>query len=175
MMTIQQRVAGLLLGGAVGDSLGLPMEGLSRSRQQKWWPGALRHRFLLGRGMISDDTERTSDHTVPVALFAWLRHRGDFAAAVAGGIRCGGDTDTVAAIVGSLAGCEVGVEGIPVDWREGLVDWPRSARLLERLSVELGSPGGKPVRWFWPGIVLRNLFFLAVVLTHGLRRLLPSY
>lgn len=340
-----QQIHGVLLGGAVGDSLGLPAEGLSRSRQQKWWPGELRHRFLLGRGMISDDTEHAimtaqalleaggdverfrrslawklrwwilalpagvglatgracfrlwlgvppersgvmsagngpamrsailgavwsrepgkrrefvrastrmthldpkaetaalavaeaaawivrgdepvdafmaclpslgtdvawqslcqrlaeglarqesvqdfadslglSDgvtgyayHTVPVALFAWLRHRGDFAAAVAGSIRCGGDTDTVAAIVGSLAGCEVGVEGIPVDWCEGLMDWPRSPRLLGRLAVELGTPDGKPVRWFWPGIVLRNLFFLAVVLTHGFRRLLPPY
>jgi ADP-ribosylglycohydrolase len=170
-----QRIHGLLLGGAVGDSLGLPMEGLSRGRQKKWWPGALQHRFLLARGMISDDIEHAINHTVPVALFAWLRHRGDFTASVASSIRCGGDTDTVAAIVGSLAGCEVGVDGIPVDWREGLVDWPRSPRLLGRLAVELGSPGGTPVRWFWPGVLPRNLFFLAVVLAHGFRRLLPPY
>jgi ADP-ribosylglycohydrolase len=124
---------------------------------------------------LSDGVSGYAYHTVPVALFAWLRHRGDFAAAVAGSIRCGGDTDTVAAIVGSLAGCEFGVDGIPVDWREGLVDWPRSPRLLGRVAVEMGSPGGTPVRWFWPGILPRNLFFLAVVLIHGFRRLLPPY
>ena len=32
-----------------------------------------------------------------------------------------------------------------------------------------------PVRYFWPGVVARNLFFLAVVLTHGFRRLAPPY
>ncbi len=345
MMTTQKRLSGLLLGGAVGDALGLPAEGLSSGRQRKWWPGGLRHRFLFGRGMISDDTEHAfmtaqallaadgdverfrsslawklrwwfvalpagvglatarsclrlwlgvppersgvmsagngpamrsaivgavfagepekrrelvrastrlthldpkaetaalavaeaaawivrgevpledfigrlralsadeawqglchrlanavagqesvadfaatlglatgvtgyAYHTVPVALFAWLRHRGDFAGAVANSIRCGGDTDTVAAIVGALAGCETGVDGIPADWRNGLVDWPRSTRLLERLAGQLASPDGKPVRWLWPGVLPRNLFFLAVVLTHGIRRVLPPY
>jgi hypothetical protein len=114
-------------------------------------------------------------NTVPVALYAWLRHRGDFSAAVTHAIRCGGDTDTVAAIVGSLAGCDVGSEGIPSEWTEGLVDWPRSHRLLERLAEELCSPNGRPVRWFWPGVLPRNLFFLAVVLAHGFRRMLPPY
>lgn len=52
-----QSFAGILLGTAVGDALGLPAEGLSPSRQRKWWPGPLRHRFLFGRGMVSDDTE----------------------------------------------------------------------------------------------------------------------
>ena len=47
-------------------------------------------------------------HTVPVALFAWLRHWGDFPAAVLAVIQCGGDTDTVAAITGALAGCTTG-------------------------------------------------------------------
>jgi ADP-ribosyl-[dinitrogen reductase] hydrolase len=364
---IHDFLAGVILGGAVGDALGLPGEGLSPARQRKLWPGELRHRFLFGRGMISDDTEHafmtaqalleangdverfrrslawklrwwfvalpagvglataracvrlwfgisaersgvnsagngpamrsailgavfaddmerrrafvrastrlthldpraevaalavaeaaawivdrgrpnpspdlrppsphpmgrgqgeglgdllrtlsltgTRDeewlrlcdrmaealaaketvgdfnvslgladgvtgyayHTVPVALYAWLRHRGDFAAAVSNAIRCGGDTDTVAAIVGALAGCDVGAERIPVHWREGLMDWPRSPRLLGRLAEGLGSPIGKPVRWCWPGVLPRNLFFLAVVLTHGFRRLLPPY
>jgi hypothetical protein len=39
----------------------------------------------------------------------------------------------------------------------------------------MGSPGGTPVRWFWPGILPRNLFFLTVVVIHGFRRLLPPY
>jgi ADP-ribosyl-[dinitrogen reductase] hydrolase len=345
LATTCERISGLLLGGAVGDSLGLPGEGISPQRQRKLWPGDLRHRFLFGRGMISDDTEHAfmtaqalleaggdverfrlalawklrwwfvalpagvglataracmrlwrgvppersgvnsagngpamrsailgavfacdpekrrefvrastrlthldpkaetaalavaeaaawivrgnqpindfigllpavgadeewaticqqlsgamagqeavaefaaslglangvtgySYHTVPVALYAWLRHRGDFSAAVTHAIRCGGDTDTVAAIVGSLAGCDVGSEGIPSEWTEGLVDWPRSHRLLERLAKELCSPSGRRLRWFWPGVLPRNLFFLAVVLAHGFRRLLPPY
>jgi len=55
----RQRVAGVLLGTAVGDALGLPAEGLSRQRIARRWGGEWRHRFLFGRGMLSDDTEHT--------------------------------------------------------------------------------------------------------------------
>jgi ADP-ribosylglycohydrolase len=50
-------LTGLLLGTAVGDSLGLPREGLSPRRAARLYPGPLRQRLLLGRGMLSDDTE----------------------------------------------------------------------------------------------------------------------
>ena len=52
-----------LLGGAVGDSLGLPFEGLSPRRIARWWREPLAQRFILGRGMLSDDT----DHALFVA------------------------------------------------------------------------------------------------------------
>jgi ADP-ribosyl-[dinitrogen reductase] hydrolase len=52
-------ILGSLLGVAVGDSLGLPSEGLSRRRAQRLHRSRLRHRLILGRGMISDDTEHT--------------------------------------------------------------------------------------------------------------------
>jgi ADP-ribosyl-[dinitrogen reductase] hydrolase len=51
------RFTGLLLGTAVGDSLGLPREGLSARRAARMFPGPLRQRLVLGRGMLSDDTE----------------------------------------------------------------------------------------------------------------------
>jgi len=63
-----------LLGTAVGDSLGLPAEGLSAGRIARKWPGPWRHRLLGNRGMISDDTE----HTVFVAQ-SLLASRGDTA------------------------------------------------------------------------------------------------
>jgi len=50
-------IRGLLLGTAVGDSLGLPREGLSRRRAARMYPGPLRQRLLFHRGMLSDDTE----------------------------------------------------------------------------------------------------------------------
>ena len=56
-LTIQERTLGLLLGGAVGDAIGLPAEGLSAERIARRWPGEMKHRFVFGRGMISDDTE----------------------------------------------------------------------------------------------------------------------
>lgn len=51
------RFTGLLLGTAVGDSLGLPREGLSARRASQLYPGVLRQRLVAGRGMLSDDTE----------------------------------------------------------------------------------------------------------------------
>jgi len=54
----RDRIAGVLLGTAVGDALGLPREGLAAGRAARIFGGPpLRHRFALGRGMISDDTE----------------------------------------------------------------------------------------------------------------------
>ena len=52
-------------------------------------------------------------NTVAVALYAWLRHRGQFETAIRSVIACGGDTDTVAAITGGICGAEVGEKGIP--------------------------------------------------------------
>ena len=71
---LRDRFAGLLLGTAVGDTLGLPAEGMSRGRILRMWKGEWRHRFLFNRGMVSDDTE----HTLFVAQ-ALLTHPDDVA------------------------------------------------------------------------------------------------
>lgn len=54
------KIEGLLLGTAVADAIGLPTEGMSpRKIEQLGWAKNLKHRFVLGRGMWSDDTEQT--------------------------------------------------------------------------------------------------------------------
>lgn len=58
-----QAIEGSLLGCAVGDSIGLPYEGMSTRRARRFARLPLRHRFAFGRGMVSDDT----DHSVFVA------------------------------------------------------------------------------------------------------------
>lgn len=119
-------------------------------------------------------------HTVPVVLFAWHRHCFDFEKTLTAVWECGGDTDSTGAAAGALAGLTVGESGIPADWIREIKDWPRTTRLLrvaaDSLS-ELKQSGRSrgPVRYFWPGIVLRNTIFLFVVLAHGFRRLLPPY
>ncbi len=56
----QNRIEGLLLGTAVGDALGLPMEGMKPSTIERLgWMKNLRHRFIFARGMWSDDTEHS--------------------------------------------------------------------------------------------------------------------
>ena len=71
-MSRRALIEACLIGGAIGDSIGLPYEGLSARRAQRWSAQGLRQCFVAGRGMISDDT----DHTVFVAQ-ALLRSRGD--------------------------------------------------------------------------------------------------
>lgn len=52
------QLQGVLLGAAVGDALGLPREGLSPKRALRMFGDRpLRHRFLFGHGMTSDDAE----------------------------------------------------------------------------------------------------------------------
>ena len=121
-----------------------------------------------------------SYHTVPVVIHAWLSWPSDYERAVAAVIRCGGDTDTTAAIVGGIVGAAVGPEGIPARWRSGLAEWPCGAAWLERLGIACadmvdGRGPVPPLRFNVPGQCLRNLFFMGVVLFHGFRRLLPPY
>jgi len=119
-------------------------------------------------------------HSVPVALYACLRHLGDFRKALESALDCGGDTDTVGAIVGSIMGAHVGKQSIPAELIAGIAEWPRSVSLLDQIAAKLAQQKGTsrtfgPVRYFWPGLILRNLFFLVVVFIHGFRRLLPPY
>ncbi len=57
---LAKAVAGCLWGTAVGDALGLPCEGLTPGRIRALFGGVPdSHRLVIGRGMISDDTEHT--------------------------------------------------------------------------------------------------------------------
>ena len=56
-LTLDDRLQGLLVGTAMGDSVGLPAEGISRSRNQKMFLGKWEQSLLISCGMISDDTE----------------------------------------------------------------------------------------------------------------------
>ena len=119
-------------------------------------------------------------HTVPIAIHCWLSHQKDFRSAVLTAVRCGGDTDTVAAIVGGIVGAGVGKDGIPLEWLKNLWEWPRSASWMEKLGEQLSEVSGsgeqqKAISVPFYGIILRNILFFLVVLAHGFRRLLPPY
>ena len=121
--------------------------------------------------------------TVPIALYAWHKHFGNFHDALVAVLDCGGDTDTAGAIVGALAGAVSGEAAIPSSWIDGIADWPRGVGYLRRLSdsfVDLHGVSGaslqsSSVKYFWPGLIFRNIFFLIVVLFHGFRRMFPPY
>jgi ADP-ribosyl-[dinitrogen reductase] hydrolase len=120
------------------------------------------------------------NHTVPMVIQAWLRRPDNAKEALVALIRCGGDTDSTGAILGAILGARVGQQGLPQEWLKGLWEWPRSVRWITALGSRLekvlmsGQPQ-PPLKLFLPGLLLRNLFFLVVVLLHGFRRLLPPY
>lgn len=123
------------------------------------------------------------NHTVPVALFCWCRWPADFRTALEKVVALGGDTDTTAAITGAMVGAVCGASGIPSEWVNGLIEWPRSVPWMRRLADALvdGRHGGsselptKRVPLQWPALIPRNLVFAGVVMAHGFRRLLPPY
>ncbi|EYR64552.1 crystallin [Actinotalea ferrariae CF5-4] len=63
-------------------------------------------------------------------------------------VRGGGDTDTVAAIAGALAGARWGASAVPQEWVERVHGWPRRLRVAELgrrgLAVATRSPGQEP-------------------------------
>lgn len=119
-------------------------------------------------------------HTVPTAIHAWLSHPSDYRAAVTVSIECGGDADTIAAIVGGIVGAGHGESSIPREWITPLRDWPRSVGWMKRLTDQLyesanGRVDQSPIALNFFALLARNLSFLGVVLCHGFRRLLPPY
>ena len=160
---------------ALGDDSEWPTicDTLEASLQRKESVEAFARGLGLGNGVSG-----YAYHTVPVALYAWMRHPGDFRAALEGVLNCGGDTDTAGAIAGGVAGAAAGAEGIPAQWLSGVVEWPRTLEVMREAAARLAAPkrAGRPagpVGYFWPGVAVRNAFFLAAVLFHGLRRLGP--
>jgi ADP-ribosylglycohydrolase len=120
-------------------------------------------------------------HTVPCVLQTWFRFQDDYAAGIAEILAAGGDTDTAAAVLGGVIGARVGPGGIPDAWLAGIMEWPRTVAWMRRLGEALyacrsGSADEARVPGFFRlGLIPRNALFLATVLTHGFRRLLPPY
>ena len=81
---------------------------------------------LLGNSAIGHES-------VPTAIFAAAAH-GGFEQAVSFAIRCGGDTDTLGAMAGALAGAAYGSTSIPARWLDALENGPRGRRYVELLA-----------------------------------------
>ena len=116
--------------------------------------------------------------TVPIVIHCWLRTPNDFRRAVNTVIACGGDTDTTAAILGAIVGA--GGASIPQEWLDGICERPCSVDWMRRLAGQLArvcetGQSEAPVDTWFALRFARNFGFALIVLTHGLRRLLPPY
>ena len=76
--------------------------------------------------------------SVPAALFAVASQPG-FEQAVWFAVRCGGDTDTLGAMAGAVAGAAGGRTSIPARWLDALEDGERGRGHVERLASALAE------------------------------------
>ncbi len=93
---------------------------------------------LLGEGPVDEVVARlgtgvAAHESVPTALYAFLRHRDSFADAVAYAVSLGGDTDTIGAMTGALAGAYLGEGAIPAAARERVEGGERLRQLADAL------------------------------------------
>lgn len=105
------------------------------------------------------------EHTAPIVMLAALRYRDDYRRAVQSVTRCGGDTDTTAALVGGIIGARLGPGGLPSEWLRTYRDRPHSLHYLRSLTH---NPRLVPML---PSLV-RNLLFGTAILGYGFRRML---
>lgn len=119
-------------------------------------------------------------HTVPAAVYCWLAQQGDYRGTVETAVCLGGDSDTVGAIAGALAGTQLGAGAIPREWIDGLAESPCNVAWMDQLARALDgmNQDGERIevpRVSWLLLLMRNVLFLLLVLGHGFRRLLPPY
>lgn len=72
-------------------------------------------------------------NSVPTAIYSFLIHPDSFAQAVIHAVSLGGDTDTIGAMTGAIAGAYLGVESIPNRWRGKLENRLYLTELAEKL------------------------------------------
>jgi ADP-ribosyl-[dinitrogen reductase] hydrolase len=119
-------------------------------------------------------------HTTAAALHAWLRFPDDFVGAVGALIRCGGDTDSTAALLGIWMGAHRGRQVAPDALLARLKDPLARPDALHALATATAravrSATPQPVRRpLYPLRLGRNLLFLGLVIAHLGRRALPPY
>jgi ADP-ribosylglycohydrolase len=116
-------------------------------------------------------------HTVSFALFCFLRYGDEPLTALSEAISVGGDTDSIAAIVGAWIGALHGEAKLPAPLLARIHDGPFGPTHLRALAHCLtdtrdGVPGDVP-GYSAPAALARNLALWPVILAHGFRRLLP--
>jgi poly(ADP-ribose) glycohydrolase ARH3 len=75
--------------------------------------------------------------SVPSACYIAITYSPDFCDAIRAAISLGGDTDTIAGMVGAIVGAHVGEKGLPLEWIEQLEDGPRGRSFAISLADRL--------------------------------------
>jgi ADP-ribosylglycohydrolase len=114
-------------------------------------------------------------HTIGLATYMFIAHGDDPLRAIQHTIAAGGDTDTIAAIVGAWTGALHGENALPPELIDRIHDGPFGPSHLRALADSMSDNGesASVPHWSWIGAMARNLALYPIVLTHGFRRLLP--
>jgi poly(ADP-ribose) glycohydrolase ARH3 len=75
--------------------------------------------------------------SVPSACYIAITYSPDFCDAIRAAISLGGDTDTIAGMVGAIVGAHVGEKGLPLEWIEQLEEGPRGRSFARGLADRL--------------------------------------
>ena len=78
-----------------------------------------------------------ANSSVPSACYIAMTYSPDFREAIRAAISLGGDTDTIAGMVGAVVGAHVGETGLPVEWIEQLEDGLRGRSFAKSLADRL--------------------------------------
>ena len=79
----------------------------------------------------------TSFESVPTAIYSFLSHPGSFEDTVAYAVSLGGDTDTIGAMTGAIAGAHHGYQKIPPRWLDKLENGTKGRDYVIRLAKDL--------------------------------------
>ena len=83
----------------------------------------------------------TAHESVPAAIYAAAAHE-SIEGAITFAVRCGGDTDTLAAMAGAIAAARTGASTISTDWLDVLEQGPKGRRHVELLADRLADARG---------------------------------
>jgi len=116
------------------------------------WPGPVEYQkalnemgdiFILGKRIEAREIARLlgngieAHRSVPSAACLALTYSPDFQDAIRAAIGLGGDTDTIAGMVGAIVGAHVGERGLPREWMEQLEDGSRGRSFARGLTERL--------------------------------------
>lgn len=76
---------------------------------------------------------------VPAALFAAMRNEQSFADSILYAVGMGGDTDTIGAMAGAIAGARLGIQGIPPEWLQTLENGPEGKDFVFNLAKKAAN------------------------------------
>jgi ADP-ribosylglycohydrolase len=112
-------------------------------------------------------------HSVPFAVFCFIRFGQNPLDSLTNAISAGGDTDSIGAILGAWLGALHGESGLPQKLLNRIHDGPFGPTHLRALGAALAGEQRQIPGYSAAGAFARNLALIPIILAHGFRRLFP--